>query len=148
MLAINTNNSEMWCVWPHFARQIAHMWMVALSSGEELETPVQQPWRRRREGGNRASEAHWTQHPPPHPGRSGMKDKQKAGRGLASATEAANSSLGVCSRKKGGSRASGLLWITCCVVPNGRLLLGREWLSHTTVTLQRGEEGCSVSCYQ
>lgn len=62
-----------------------------------------------------------------------MKHKQKARRELHSVPdvskdlpELSQSLSGSCSGEKGGSRASGHLWIMCRVVPNGKLLLGRE----------------------
>lgn len=71
--------------------------------------------------------------PPDLPGRRGMKDKQKAPGELHSVPdvsrdlpERSQPLSGSCSGEKGGSRASGHLCIMCHVVPNGKLLLGRE----------------------
>lgn len=84
--------------------------------------------------------------------RLGVKDKQKPGRRLRSATAASRGQNWVASspgslfqgeRRKQGLSTRGSHAVP---VPNGRLLLGREW-SHITVTLgersRRG--GCSAS---
>lgn len=54
---------------------------------------------------------------------------------------------GVCSRGEGGCRAPDALLITCCMAPNGRLLLGREWMSHTPVTAERRRGRELPPCY-
>lgn len=84
--------------------------------------------------------------------RLGVKDKQKPGRRLRSATAASRGQNWVASspgslfqgeRRKQGLSTRGSHAVP---VPNGRLLLGREW-SHITVTLGEGSRrgGCSAS---
>lgn len=86
----------------------------------------------------------------PLTGRPGVKDEQKPSRGLRSATAASRAQGGAASsprqsapgRKEDAEHPA----VTGCAVPSGRLLLGRGWPSHTTVTLWREKQARKMLC--
>lgn len=84
-------------------------------------------------------------------GRLGVQDKQKPSRRLCSATAASRGQNGAAFSPQqsvpGRKEEAGAPGQSHAVlVPNGRLLLGREWPSHTTVTLWREKQERRMLC--
>lgn len=117
-----------------------HVWMARLPSAGKPETSVQRQYRRRRRWGSSPT------------GGSAPRAWQRPSRGLCHDPDTSRHRTeptppGSLFQRGGRMQGSGRLLITCCMAPNGRLLLGREWMSHTPVTAERRRGRELPPCY-